>query len=64
MDEKPLRQCGVCYDKATGLHYGIISCEGCKVKIIILFLFIESILKKIHTSKISLYIKIKKGAKF
>jgi len=30
LDEKPIRQCGVCYDKATGLHYGIISCEGCK----------------------------------
>lgn len=30
MEEKPIRQCGVCYDKATGLHYGIISCEGCK----------------------------------
>ncbi|CBY09397.1 unnamed protein product [Oikopleura dioica] len=28
--EKPARQCGVCSDKATGLHYGIISCEGCK----------------------------------
>jgi len=27
---KPVRECGVCSDKATGLHYGIISCEGCK----------------------------------
>jgi hypothetical protein len=27
---KPQRECGVCSDKATGLHYGIISCEGCK----------------------------------
>ena len=34
MEEKPQRQCGVCYDKATGLHYGIISCEGCKVRIL------------------------------
>lgn len=22
--------CGICNDKATGLHYGIITCEGCK----------------------------------
>jgi len=27
---KPQRECGVCSDKATGLHHGIISCEGCK----------------------------------
>ena len=30
---KPIRECGVCGDKATGLHYGIISCEGCKERI-------------------------------
>lgn len=22
--------CMICEDKATGLHYGIITCEGCK----------------------------------
>ncbi|KAK3087006.1 hypothetical protein FSP39_000256 [Pinctada imbricata] len=22
--------CGICNDRATGLHYGIITCEGCK----------------------------------
>jgi germ cell nuclear factor len=26
----PERQCLICGDRATGLHYGIISCEGCK----------------------------------
>ena len=24
-------KCKVCKDKATGIHYGIPSCEGCKV---------------------------------
>lgn len=24
-------KCKVCKDKATGVHYGIPSCEGCKV---------------------------------
>lgn len=24
------RTCLICGDRATGLHYGIISCEGCK----------------------------------
>jgi hypothetical protein len=28
-DEEPLI-CNICEDKATGLHYGIITCEGCK----------------------------------
>ncbi|KAL9704953.1 hypothetical protein quinque_008471 [Culex quinquefasciatus] len=28
-DEQPL-VCMICEDKATGLHYGIITCEGCK----------------------------------
>ncbi|KAK0048770.1 hormone receptor 4-like isoform X1 [Biomphalaria pfeifferi] len=27
--EEPL-VCAICNDKATGLHYGIITCEGCK----------------------------------
>lgn len=25
-------RCKVCHDLATGIHYGIPSCEGCKVK--------------------------------
>lgn len=23
----------ICHDNATGVHYGIITCEGCKVRI-------------------------------
>lgn len=32
----PFGRCRVCNDKATGVHYGIATCEGCKVN---LFLF-------------------------
>lgn len=24
--------CKVCNDKASGIHYGVASCEGCKVR--------------------------------
>lgn len=24
-------ECAVCKDKASGFHYGVLSCEGCKV---------------------------------
>ena len=27
----PFGMCKVCNDKATGVHYGISTCEGCKV---------------------------------
>jgi hypothetical protein len=26
-----LEFCKVCFDKATGIHYGVATCEGCKV---------------------------------
>ena len=29
-DQADPRLCLICGDRATGLHYGIISCEGCK----------------------------------
>jgi hypothetical protein len=32
----PFGKCKVCSDKATGVHYGIATCEGCKVSVKIL----------------------------
>ncbi|XP_006814372.1 nuclear receptor subfamily 6 group A member 1-like [Saccoglossus kowalevskii] len=29
-EDDSLMYCSICQDKATGLHYGIITCEGCK----------------------------------
>ncbi len=29
-EDESLMLCSICADKATGLHYGIITCEGCK----------------------------------
>ncbi|XP_022106301.1 nuclear receptor subfamily 6 group A member 1-like isoform X2 [Acanthaster planci] len=29
-EDDSLMLCSICCDKATGLHYGIITCEGCK----------------------------------
>lgn len=28
----PFGRCRVCSDKATGAHYGVPTCEGCKVR--------------------------------
>lgn len=33
----PFGDCKICNDKATGVHYGVATCEGCKVYFSFLF---------------------------
>ena len=38
ISSSPSSLCKVCGDEASGFHYGVDSCEGCKVWIICLFI--------------------------
>ncbi len=36
-----LRPCEVCGAKSSGIHFGAITCEACKVRIILLFFLLH-----------------------
>jgi hypothetical protein len=31
LEKAQFGDCKICHDKASGIHYGVITCEGCKV---------------------------------
>ena len=31
LDKAQFGSCRICHDKASGIHYGVVTCEGCKV---------------------------------
>jgi nuclear receptor subfamily 6 group A len=35
LDKEQFGNCKICQDKASGIHYGVASCEGCKVCVLI-----------------------------
>ena len=39
----PFGDCRICSDKATGVHYGVATCEGCKVSGEVLFTCLASV---------------------
>ena len=50
--------CVVCLDLANGVHFGAVTCEGCKVGSILAMLFIINMLQCVHIRIISLYVEI------
>jgi hypothetical protein len=31
LEKAQFGNCRICHDKASGVHYGVVTCEGCKV---------------------------------
>lgn len=31
LEKAQFGNCKICNDKASGIHYGVVTCEGCKV---------------------------------
>ena len=37
LDKEQFGDCRICENKANGIHYGVASCEGCKVNKLLIF---------------------------
>ena len=54
-------KCKICKDLATGIHYGVASCEGCKVNIIIISLINQLFLLQTYIKLSRIFFGFKKG---
>lgn len=47
--------CKICGDKSSGIHYGVITCEGCKVSYQTISIIISGVTIKLSLQEFNIY---------